>query len=340
MWPLKQDVHLAQEMSSSAAFWLYKADVDIRVVGVYNVTQPMPLTQSGRRQNEPLGRLICQEGDPNRWRIHRLRERIYAPLVRILVWNMKGAFGATDASHAAAWSYLRDQSFDVALLQETRNPADFADWCSTVWHPKYAKTKSRRILWGTAVISRSTELIEPKLDDRFPWLRELQGSTAIARIDDDPAWFASVHAHTAPVASTRLEEVGSNQVPVSTTDSSIWETDLIPFELRRLFGDETFIWGGDLNSAVVMDENPRFTGGNGKLRQTWKEAGSFDLRLGFHEDEQQTFFAPNRKPYQLDHVFADEATSRRVTSWRVDRTPVELDPSLSDHAPIVIDIAP
>lgn len=258
------------------------------------------------------------------------------PRMRILTWNMKGAFGSSVASHTAAWAYLRDQPFDVALLQETRNPADFADWCSIVWRPKYAKPDSRRILWGSAVISRSADLVEPELAG-FPWLRELQGSTAIACVDGDPAWFASVHAHTAPIARMKLEELGSTQIPVSTPDNTIWETDLIPFELRRLFGDETFIWGGDLNSAVVMDDNSRFTGGNGRLRDIWKEAGSHDLRLRFFEDEQQTFFAPKRKPYQLDHVFADEATTRRVTSWRVDKAPVELDPPLSDHAPIVID---
>ncbi len=260
--------------------------------------------------------------------------------MRILVWNMKGAFGCSQASHAAAWSYLRDQPFDVALLQETRNPTDYADWCSTIWRPKYAKSSSRRTLWGTAVISRSVDLIEPQIDDTSAWLRELQGSTAIARKNGDPTWFASVHAHAAPIPSAKLKDLGADHIPVSTPNKSIWETDVIPFELRRSFGDESFVWGGDLNSAVVMDENPRFIGGNGKLRKLWADAGSCDLRLKFFENEQQTFFAPGRKPYQLDHVFADEATSRRVTNWRVNKAPVEADPPLSDHAPIVVDIGP
>jgi len=258
--------------------------------------------------------------------------------MRILVWNLKGAFGSSEESHAAAWNYLRAQPFDVALLQETRDPAGYADWCSSIWRPKYANSQIRRILWGTAVVSRSVELIEPELDDSLPWLRELQGSTAIASVDGDPTWFASVHAHTAPINSRKIEELGSDQIPVSTPDGSIWETDVIPFELHRLFGDQSFVWGGDLNSAVVMDESPRFTGGNGRLRKTWREAGSHDLRLDFFKDEQQTFFAPRRGAYQLDHLFADEATSRRVTAWRVDRTPVELDPPLSDHAPIIAEI--
>ena len=116
---------------------------------------------------------------------------------------------------------------------------------------------------------------------------------------------------------------------------------MIPFELRRLFGDETFVWGGDLNSAEGMDDVRSFAGGNRQLRENWKQAGSHDLRRGFFDEEQQTFFRTGNKPWQIDHVFADAATRDRVSDWRVDRTPVvEYKPPLSDHAPILVDIEP
>ena len=64
-----------------------------------------------------------------------------------------------------------------------------------------------------------------------------------------------------------------------------------------------------------------------------------NLRLDLFEEEQPTFFPPGKDPrYQLDHVFADDATKQRVIDWRVDKAPVELDPPLSDHAPIVVDL--
>ena len=81
--------------------------------------------------------------------------------------------------------------------------------------------------------------------------------------------------------------------------------DLIPFELHRLFAGQTFLWGGDLNSAESMDDVPGFSGGNRRLREIWADAGSRDLRLRFFAEEQQTFFAPNRRAYQLDHAFGD-----------------------------------
>lgn len=116
---------------------------------------------------------------------------------------------------------------------------------------------------------------------------------------------------------------------------------MIPFELRKLFGDQTFVWGGDLNSAEDMDDVAYFAGGNRQLRTNWKEAGSYDLRQGFFEAEQQTSFRPGSKPWQIDHVFADAATRDRVSEWRVEATPaVEYKPPLSDHAPILVEIEP
>lgn len=90
-----------------------------------------------------------------------------------------------------------------------------------------------------------------------------------------------------------------------------------------------------------MDESPRFVGGNRKLRTIWEEAGSHDLRLAFHGEEQTTYFPPGREPvYQLDHVFADGVTKLQAVEWRVDREPVEGEEPLSDHAPIVLELKP
>ena len=113
--------------------------------------------------------------------------------------------------------------------------------------------------------------------------------------------------------------------------------DLIPFELHRLFAGRSFIWGGDLNSAESMDDVKGFAGGNRLLREIWGAAGSHDLRRRFFAEEQQTFFAPKRGPYQLDHVFADAATEARALDWRVDPEPATTQ-RVSDHAPIWVEL--
>ena len=114
--------------------------------------------------------------------------------------------------------------------------------------------------------------------------------------------------------------------------------DLIPFELHKLFVGETFVLGGDLNSAERMDDMRWSSGGNRLLREIWTQAGSRDLRARFFTAEQQTFFAPNRDAYQLDHVFAHRDTEGRVVDWRVDTGPALSDPSLSDHAPVWVEL--
>jgi hypothetical protein len=91
-------------------------------------------------------------------------------------------------------------------------------------------------------------------------------------------------------------------------------------------------------SAERMDDLPGFSGGNRRLREIWAEAGSRDLRTRFYTEEQQTFYAPKRGAYQLDHVFGDAATESRVVDWRVDTQPVLRHPTLSDHAPIWVEL--
>lgn len=113
---------------------------------------------------------------------------------------------------------------------------------------------------------------------------------------------------------------------------------MIPYELHELFAGDTFLWGGDLNNAVWMDEFPAFAGGARRLREIWKDAGSLDLRTRFYTDEQQTYFAPRSRPYQLDHVFADARTEARVKSWRVNKRVATSQEPYSDHAMIIVEL--
>ena len=147
----------------------------------------------------------------------------------------------------------------MALLQETWAPPDWArDGCASLtWRPKYSRSRTGRQLWGCAVVGRSLELegFEPGTD--LPWLRELEGSTAIARSPAHPKWLVSVHLTARKVPSEALTRCSLQDVEVTTRDGSVWETMVIPHELRRLFGKETFVWGGDFNCDPRIDEGRR-----------------------------------------------------------------------------------
>jgi endonuclease/exonuclease/phosphatase family metal-dependent hydrolase len=261
--------------------------------------------------------------------------------MRLVVWNMgNGGPGASADKHERAWQYLEQQEWDVALLQETRKPPEWAEerYASRVWRPKYARSPTDRALWRCAVIGRSSELEEYEPDEAFPWLEELEGSTAIAVSAANPRWLASVHLHASRIADEVLAARSVEGVEVTTPDRSLYETNVIPHELSRLFGDQTFIWGGDLNTDPRMDDKPWFVGGNRRLFEVYAESGSNDTRARFFDSFQQTYFKPGKAAYQLDHVFADARTEQRVTGWRVDPRPATEEPPYSDHAPIFVTV--
>ena len=254
--------------------------------------------------------------------------------MRVLVWNMN--------KRRSAWDYVRRnaENFDVALLQETHDPFSTLEdqWRSVIWRPYSREPGSLLARWGSAVIAPRFELASYDPGEGFPWLRELDGCVAVARWTKDPTWFASVHTQASPVPREVLALHPWDEIPLCTPGRKVWQMDLIPFELHKLFAGHTFVWGGDLNSAERMDDLPGFSGGNRRLREIWAEAGSRDLRTRFHTEEQQTFYAPSRGAYQLDHVFGDAATESRVVDWRVDTQPVLSQPTLSDHAPIWVEL--
>ena len=195
--------------------------------------------------------------------------------MRILVWNM------AKRRASPPWDYVRRNAanFDVALLQETRDPASSLEdqWRSVIWRPFTRDPSAPLADWGSAVIAPELELEQYEPSEAFPWLRELDGNVAVARSTQEPTWFASVHTQASSVKSEILDRHPWDQVPRCTPGRKVWQRDLIPFELHRLFADQTFVWGGDLNSAMSMDDIPGDSGDR-RLREIWAEAGSRDLR--------------------------------------------------------------
>jgi endonuclease/exonuclease/phosphatase family metal-dependent hydrolase len=252
-----------------------------------------------------------------------------------------GGPGGSAAGHERAWRYLLDeQQFDVALLQETRPAPEWASdrLRSTTWSPKYATAGRNRPLWGCAIVSTSLDLRTYEPPAEICWLRERSGSVAIAQTTGDPRWLASVHFYAGEIPDEQVRRHTVEGIRISTPNGTVWETDVLPHELHRVFGHDTFLWGGDLNADPRMDDVRGFVGGNRRCFAAYETAGSRDTRARFHDSYVQTFFSPGRGPYQLDHVFADARTEARVTGWRVDQRPATSTEPYSDHAPIIVEI--
>ena len=198
--------------------------------------------------------------------------------MRVLVWNMN--------KRRSAWDYVRRNvaNFEVALLQEAHDPFSTLEdqWRSVIWRPYSRVPGSRLARWGSAVVAPGFKLERYDPGEEFPWLRELDGCVAVARSAQDPSWLASVHAQASPISREILGLHPWEGIPLCTPGRYVWQMDLIPFELHKLFGGQTFLWGGDLNSAAHMDDVRGVAGGNRRLREIWAKAGSCDLRTRFY----------------------------------------------------------
>ncbi len=114
-------------------------------------------------------------------------------------------------------------------------------------------------LVGRNAANFAVALLQETVDPTQPSSSLSQGKPS-HRSSREPTWFASVHAQASPVPPEILELHPWDEAPLCNPGREVWQMDLIPFELQRLFAGQTFVWGGDLNSAVRMDTSPGLRG--------------------------------------------------------------------------------
>lgn len=256
--------------------------------------------------------------------------------MRILCWNMAAAFNYDKKRHAEAWAWLNAQQPDVALLQEVvPHEEALVGWESVAFRGKYKRH-------GCAVLVRAGgyELWEPTPEE--PWLQRIGGAACVAKPEDGHGmWLVSVHSDAASFEEinkrypTWYADLPSRDGIPRCSESDMWEIEALAAELRPVLDGSLFVLGGDLNSARLFDDAGNHE--NERLFENLASQGYVDTRPRHAPQEVRTFYKQGRRPFQLDHVFADLDTEKRVSSWRVIPEPAEaLD--LSDHAPIEIQL--
>lgn len=254
--------------------------------------------------------------------------------MKLIFWNMAGAWPSKAAAHARAWQWLNEPDADVALIQEAVLQEDTeARWRSVVWSSKYGHN------WGSAVLARDTSYTLWQPGAANPWLSKVGGAACVAEPEDPYGlWLVSIRSSAGPWRNTDLHSLPplDGIARCSADGSELWEIEVVAHELKHVVRNQQFVMGGDLNSALAFDRN---YGGqeNEVLFANLAEAGYVDVRPRHQPDEVQTYFKLGARAYQLDHVFADAATEARVSSWSV-ATDVSSKFCLSDHAPILITI--
>jgi hypothetical protein len=253
--------------------------------------------------------------------------------MRLITWNMAGGFAHDRGRHERAWRHLEALDPEVALCQEAVVPAWAEErWPYVVSARKYQPRSHDDIAWGSTILSK--DVLTAALPEAGSWLEALWGPVVVARCEPLGMWLASIHSNAYPLSPERLTTLPLSSVRRCHEDK-VWEVEVIAHELERLFSGDAFIAGGDLNSGLLFDTTYRYDH-NARLFDNLAVYGLVDLRVASGiVEEQQTYFKESMGPYQLDHVFADASTSRRVRSWSVLADQV-VSQGLSDHAPIEV----
>ena len=229
-------------------------------------------------------------------------------MMRIITWNLD--YWKHRSLHNEAWIYLRDKiKPDVALLQEVSPPNLEAQE-----HFLFKITGRRQ---GTAIYTRNlpTQEFEVALPEKY-----------VGR-----------------VVATQIEVSAGLKVVVMSVHAPIIKGRVFPYldeifdKIEYVVSDQTFVVGGDLNTARLAEKVwPGY--GHGPFFERLAQSVFFDCHRKFHVAEEQTYFrSDSKQPYQDDHLFVSCDLADRVVCC--DPIKDETTLKVSDHIPLLVEIA-
>jgi endonuclease/exonuclease/phosphatase family metal-dependent hydrolase len=265
--------------------------------------------------------------------------------MRIVSWNLHGAAvagRATNVQQAQAWEYMREVlGADVILAQEASETA-VPHWVTREWAALVGERSRYRKnwRWGSVIAAKPEWPVREQPDWwADPWLAQLYDLVLVGRIDipgNGPTIVASVHTAALPVADFVRDYAKTLVLSVDVLDSlrrpgcqeRPFINDLAFTALARMVEGERFIVAGDWNTCRP------YRGGSEFFARA-ASRGWVECHKG---PEEPSYFGPPAGTYQLDHAFCDSATGSSVTSCQV--VVDETVRSVSDHAPLVLDLEP
>jgi endonuclease/exonuclease/phosphatase family metal-dependent hydrolase len=272
--------------------------------------------------------------------------------LRLVSWNLaygKPAAYKTVENRRRQWALLGALAPDIALLQECR-PPDLEDHAPRWMVREYRCVGLLQPRWrlSTSMLIReplTVDALEPTplgaTEQR--WLEHLSGCVATATVSAGVVKFAvaSVHAAGAVKVGTAVtlaehERIRRPGLALATT------SDLLAAVLEPWVAARRFLVGGDWNTSPLFDNDyPNTKWGRAKASTEFferrKRAGWYDAMRRFHDGEIRTYLDPRTGPREIDRVFTDSETYNELVGCHVlDDVAVT---ELSDHAPLVVDIA-
>jgi hypothetical protein len=260
------------------------------------------------------------------------RSRRSARRLRVLCWNMGGAFGPYIERHDDAWRWVAEVDPDIALIQECVPPA----WATNHWCIVHEPFR----YWASAVIAKPTVDIR-RVAAMPDLLRRFGSYLATAEFDIADVGtilVASVHTRAAEAPGWATE--GHDRSALARSSVGVpWSNDVAfagYLELLAARPASPFLIGGDWNTARYIDDQGMPAADGTEFMDRAAAAGWVDMTLDTGGREVRTWFGrPGPRPYQPDHVLG--SSDVRATNFRVDEEPVVVH-DLSDHAPLVLEV--
>ena len=176
------------------------------------------------------------------------------------------------------------------------------------------------------------------------WLGCLPGCVAAATVRGDGVELAvaSVHALAGRVeVGTAVTAADHERLRRIGLDRAVYN-DVFAAALEPWVEGRHFLVGGDWNDSPLFDTNyPNgaygVAGSSSEFFERRRSAGWCDAMRRFHANEIRTYLDPKSGPYELDRVFTDAETHRRLLRCHaVDDVAFN---ELSDHTPLVVEFS-
>ena len=252
------------------------------------------------------------------------------------------------ATHtSAAWKYFQELDADLALLQEVRSiPDDVSQGFTALLHNASTKTGTKQ-RFKTAVLVRGQASERLVLESESSWVNEeldrLAGNFVgcDVTIKDATLRVLSVHSPAWPIDRQRLAGIDVSSIKLEN-NPDVWGTELLWAALKH--ADRTLPWivGGDLNSSETFDY--MWSGGphgNREVLDRVQDLGFTELLRHSQGALTPTFRNPRDKKvvHQIDHLFVSKELLRTLVRCDVGSADRVFGGGLSDHLPIIADLA-
>lgn len=238
----------------------------------------------------------------------------------------------------------------MALLQEvTVVPKSISDKYQVALNCAAGKKWGTFQRFNTAILVRGTISAPFPLSSRWDWVNQeinhFKGNLLAYQINVLGQAFRvmSVYSPAWPVDPARLREFDVNPVKLKQ-NPKVWVTELLWAALldNCNSGQPPWIVGGDLNSSETFDHmrgsGPR---GNQEILARMHDLGFRECLRHSQSALVPTFRNPSNGQitHQIDHLFVSAELATYLTSCKTGEHDRVFGESLSDHLPIIADLA-